>query len=70
MPSCSTARRLAAVLALPLLAACTTSVVAVPSMAGHAYVVVASGLNSAMFHCSAEGGSPLCVRVQEKGGGK
>jgi hypothetical protein len=59
-----------ALLPLPLLAACATSVVAVPSTANHAYVVTESVLTSSMFHCVVENGQPLCVRVQEKGGGK
>lgn len=63
-------RRLLALLPFPLLAACATSVVAVPSTANHAYVVAASGLTSSMFHCAVENGQPICARVQEKGGGK
>lgn len=65
-----TLRRLATLLPLPVLAACTSSVVAVPSTANSAYIVVATGPSSSMFHCAVESGAPLCVRVQEKGGAK
>jgi hypothetical protein len=70
MSNPSNGLRLPTLLTLPLLAACTTSVVAVPSVANHAYVVVASGPSSAMYHCTVEAGAPLCARVQEKGGAK
>ncbi len=62
--------RVAAWLSFALLTGCTTSVVAVPSTARTAYVVIASGPSSAMFHCIVEGEAPVCARVEEKGGAK